>query len=217
VAKRTPVRVRQRIGDCRRNRIDGALRPGTFAPKGPIVSWVSAKNTSVRGTSAKLGMRVIAQRRVHHRAGVVDHVLGQRPAEAHGDRAVDLARDTAWVDQPADIGGMDAVQDADSAVTRVDREAHALDVECHRARREVSLALCFEAVPGLAAGDMQVGESDPLRSADQPVAVQPTVADRHDRCDGWRIRRCCCAAPVRQGSRPVRPRPLPVLAKVPVS
>ena len=62
------------------------------------------------------------------------------------DRAVDLAAALHRVDQPPDIGGMHAVQDADLAGDAMHGEPNAMHVEGDGARREIGLALGLEAM-----------------------------------------------------------------------
>ena len=90
--------------------------------------------------SAKAGTRQLRSCGFTMWPCVMDHVLDQRPAVAHGDRAVELAAALHRVDRPADVGGMHAVQDADLAGHPVHREPHALHVEGDGARRQVGLA-----------------------------------------------------------------------------
>jgi hypothetical protein len=87
------------------------------------------------------GNAVVVQRRIHHLAGVViDHVLGECPAETHRDRAVDLAATLHRVDEPADVGGVHAVQNAHLAGHAVHGAPDAVDVDRDRARRTGGIA-----------------------------------------------------------------------------
>ena len=82
-------------------------------------------------------------------------MFSESPAEAHGNGAVELAAALHRVDQLADVGGMDAVQDADFSGHAMHREANAMHVEGDRARREIGLAAGLEAMADLGAGGME--------------------------------------------------------------
>ena len=97
------------------------------------------------------------------------------------------------------------------------REPHALDVEGDRARRQIGLALGLEAVAGLGAGDVEVGQRDPLVAADHHAVVETAVGGAPRRCDGWRSRGCCRARPLAVRFTAWPATTVPVLANVPVS
>ncbi len=103
----------------------------------------------------------------------MNHALGQYPAEPHGNRSVDLAAALQRVDRTADIGGVDAVQDADLAGDPVHREADAVHRERHGARRQVGPSLGLEAVAGIGPGSVQIGQRQPPLAADRRGAVEP--------------------------------------------
>ena len=168
--------VGQRIRHRRRHRVDAALALGLGAQRTDRVDRVGEEDVGMRRVGEGRDAAV-AQLRVHHVALVVDHVLDQRPAVAHGDRAVELAAALHGVDRPADVGRMHAVQDADLAGHAMHREPHALHVEGDGARRQVSPAADREAVVDLGAGGMELGERDPLVAADDRVVLEPALVD----------------------------------------
>jgi hypothetical protein len=95
-------RIHQRIGDRRRDRIDCALTLRLGAERAdPIVGvgeHLLARRRIGKGRDA-----VVAQAWIDH------GVLGQRPADPHADRAVDLPAALHRIDQPPDISGVNAV------------------------------------------------------------------------------------------------------------
>ena len=115
-------RVGERVGHRRRHRIDAAFALGLGAQRADRVDRVGEEDVGVRRVGEGRNAAV-AQLRVHHVALVMDHVLDQRPAVAHGDGAIELAAALHRIDRPADVGGMHAVQDADLAGDRDARRA----------------------------------------------------------------------------------------------
>ena len=90
--------VGDRIGDRRRHRIDCAFTLRFGAERADRVVGVGEIDLAA-GHVGEGRDAVVAQRRVHHGAVIVEHhLLVQRPAEPHGDRAVDLAAALHGVD-----------------------------------------------------------------------------------------------------------------------
>src|SRR5208337_5191128 len=83
-------RIGERIGDRRCYGIDRTFALGFGAQRSGRVISVGKVNFGGRGIG-KRGDPIVAQLRVDYRAvGVMNHVLGERPAESHGDGALDL-------------------------------------------------------------------------------------------------------------------------------
>jgi hypothetical protein len=92
---------------------------------------------------------------------IVRHILGQHPADPHGDGPVDLAAALHWVDQPANVRSVDAPQDPDFAGYQVNGNAECLHIESRSTRRKVRLPLGFEAMPLMLARGVKIGERNP--------------------------------------------------------
>ena len=133
-------RVGDGIDDGRRHAIDGAFALRLGAERPDLVVGVGEIDLAPRHVGEGWDA-VVAERRVQHGAlRVIDHLLVERPAEAHGDSAVELAAALHRVDQPADVGGVHALQGHDLAGDAMHGDAHALHVEPDRARRQIGLA-----------------------------------------------------------------------------
>ena len=135
---------------------------------------------------------------------------------AHGDGAVDLAAALHRVDQPADVGGVHAVQDADLAGDAMHGEPNALHVEGDGARRQVGLAPDLEAMTGRGAGGMELGQRDPLVAADDGVVVEPALVAVDAGMAAAKSRMLSRSASA-VSAPPCPATTVPVLAKVPVS
>src|SRR4029453_1333389 len=98
------------------------------------------------------------------------HFLVERPAEAHGDGAIDLAAALHRVYGLADIRRVHALQRHDLARDAMNREANALNVEADRTRREIGLANDVEAIALGGALRVKLGEGK------FPIAANDRVA-----------------------------------------
>src|SRR5208283_4368671 len=96
----------------------------------------------------------------------MNHVLGERPAESHGDGALDLAAALHGVDQAADVRRMDAMEDPNLRRHAVHGETHPVNVEGNGTGRKIGLTLCFETMTGLRAGRIKIAERYPALAAD---------------------------------------------------
>ena len=107
------------------------------------------------------------------------HVLGQCPAEAHRDRAIDLPAALHRVDEPPDIRRVHAVQDADLGGDAVHGDANPVDVERNRARGKVGFAPRLEAVSFARAGGMELAERDAPLAADHFIVHETAFHQRN--------------------------------------
>ena len=128
-AKPHADRIRDRVGHRGRHRVDGAFALRLRAERSDGVMGVGEQHLGPRRIGIG-GDVVVAESRVHHLAvRRMHHVLGQRPAQAHRHRAVDLPAALQRIDQPADIRRMHAAQDLHVAGDAVDGEPDTLHVE----------------------------------------------------------------------------------------
>ena len=79
------------------------------------------------------------------------------------------------IDETADVGGVDAVQNADLRGHAMHRKPHAVDVERDRARGQIGLALGLEAMADLGAGDVEIGQRDLLVATDHHSVIEAAV------------------------------------------
>ena len=108
--KRTPVALARALAIAGADRVDRTFALRLGAERADRVVGVGEIDLAPRHVG-KGGNAIVAQRRVHHGAVLIEHhVLVERPAEAHGDGAVDLAAALHRIDQSADVGGVHALQ-----------------------------------------------------------------------------------------------------------
>src|SRR5580700_4861023 len=109
---------------------------------------------------------------IDHALLVMHHVRGQRPADSHADRAVDLPAALHRIDQPPNISGVNAVQDADLRSDAMHRQTDALHVERDGARGEVGFAPGLKVVTILLTGGVEIGQRDPVVAAKHGLGLQ---------------------------------------------
>src|SRR4029078_8432155 len=97
------------------------------------------------------------------------------PAEPHGDSAFDLAAALVGVDQPADVGGVHALQGDDLAGDPMTGEPYALHVEADRARRQIRLAPDLETIADFGSFGVQLRKRNLPVGANDLVVVQAAI------------------------------------------
>ena len=135
--------VADRVGQRRRDRVERRLAHRLGAERAERVD-VSAKCTSVRGTSAerRAGGTRAGPRGLTCPCASMSTCSNSAAPSACADAALDLAAALRGLMHRAGVGGLHAVQDRDLAGGRADRDPEALHVERHRARRARRTSPC---------------------------------------------------------------------------